>query len=74
MPQLNHFQGLVFALALSLVAYSVNYLGVKLSSIVIALILGVILHPFAKHEPFQEGFNFAAKKLLRYAIALSADN
>jgi uncharacterized integral membrane protein (TIGR00698 family) len=70
MPQLNHFQGLVFALALSLVAYTVNYLGVKLSSIVIALILGVILHPFAKHEPFQEGFNFAAKKLLRYAIAL----
>jgi uncharacterized integral membrane protein (TIGR00698 family) len=41
-----------------------------LPAIVIALILGIVLHPFARRDVFQPGITFAVKTLLRFAIAL----
>lgn len=43
---------------------------VSLPAIVIALLIGVMLHPFARHPRLEPGLTYAVKKLLRYAIAL----
>ena len=44
--------------------------GTSLPAMVLALVIGVLLHPIAKAARFAPGFEFAVKKLLRYAIAL----
>ena len=41
-----------------------------LPAIVIALIIGMVLHPFANAARFEPGLTFCVKKLLRWAIAL----
>ncbi len=43
---------------------------VGIPAIVIALVIGMLLHPMAKAERFQPGITFCVKKLLRWAIAL----
>ncbi|KPF62205.1 hypothetical protein IP69_20995 [Bosea sp. AAP35] len=39
-------------------------------AVVIALIIGMLLHPFANAPRFQPGMTFCVKKMLRWAIAL----
>jgi len=39
-------------------------------AVVIALIIGMLLHPFANAQRFQPGMVFCVKKMLRWAIAL----
>ncbi len=43
---------------------------VGIPAIVIALIIGMLLHPFASGPRFEPGMTFCVKKLLRWAIAL----
>ncbi len=43
---------------------------VGIPAIVIALIIGMALHPLANNERFAPGMTFCVKKLLRWAIAL----
>ncbi|TCR66247.1 putative sulfate exporter family transporter [Bosea sp. BK604] len=43
---------------------------VGIPSVVIALVLGMLLHPFANTPRFVPGMTFCVKKLLRWAIAL----
>ncbi len=43
---------------------------VGIPAIVIALIIGMLLHPFASGARFEPGMTFCVKKLLRWAIAL----
>jgi uncharacterized integral membrane protein (TIGR00698 family) len=41
-----------------------------LPAMVIALVIGIALHPLARQERFEPGITYAVKTLLRYAIAL----
>lgn len=43
---------------------------VGIPAIVIALVIGMLLHPFANASRFEPGMTFCVKKLLRWAIAL----
>ncbi len=43
---------------------------VGIPAIVIALVIGMLLHPFANAARFEPGMTFCVKKLLRWAIAL----
>lgn len=43
---------------------------VGIPAIVIALVIGMLLHPLANNERFAPGMTFCVKKLLRWAIAL----
>lgn len=44
--------------------------GVSLPAMVLALVVGILLHPLARQPAFGAGLEYAVKKLLRYAIAL----
>lgn len=43
---------------------------VGIPSVVIALVIGMLLHPFANTARFEPGMTFCVKKLLRWAIGL----
>ena len=63
----------VIAVAASLAEPFMKGIGggrLALPALVIALLLGMALHPFAKRPVFTSGTTFAVKTLLRWAIAL----
>lgn len=67
--------GLVLAAAVAIAASLLDpwlraRTGAGLPAMVLALIIGILLHPLAKQPAFGPGLEYAVKTLLRYAIAL----
>jgi uncharacterized integral membrane protein (TIGR00698 family) len=65
--------GLAIAALVAIVAFFAAQAmpkAVPIQPIVIALVIGIILNPFAMRPTFQPGIAFAVKKLLRWAVAL----
>lgn len=68
--------GLALSLAVALAAYLLEPRlkavlgGVSIPAIVVALVIGIVLHGVAARPVFEPGITYAVKKLLRYAIAL----
>ncbi len=81
MPPLSTWRPLAAGIALSAVVALASELAepalkrllggqVGVPTVVIALVLGMMLHPFANRARFVPGMTFCVKKLLRWAIAL----
>ena len=71
--QQNLLPGIGLALALALAAYGIQPLVAHLlpvPALVIALIIGIWLHPFASRPIFAAGLRYCVSRILRIAVAL----